>query len=129
MGINSTQLTNVGFPGGNVHIWDFTLDPIVHVTPHKPVDFYLSGGIGVYHRTQDFTAPTTSTFTAFDPFFGFYNVGIPTTAILSSNSVVKPGVNVGGGIAFGSRWRAKFYAEARYHRIAMGNDLHSDYPR
>jgi len=127
MGINSGTLANVGFPGGNVHVWDFTLDPIFHITPHKPVDFYLSGGGGVYHWTQEFTAPTISTFTAFDPFFGFYNVGIPTTQILSSYSVVKPGVNIGGGFAFGSRWHAKFYAEARYHKVFLGNDRHTDY--
>ena len=31
------------------------------------------------------------------------------------------------GISFGSKWRGKFFAEARYHRIFMGNDLHTDY--
>jgi hypothetical protein len=127
MGINSGTLSNIGFPGGGVRIWDFTLDPIVHITPHKPIDFYLSGGPGVYHHTQEFTAPGFSTFTAFDPFFGFYQAGVPSTQILSSYSVVKPGINVGGGFAFGSRWHARFYAEARYNKIFLGNNLHTDY--
>src|SRR5262245_50387527 len=34
MGIGSNTLTNIGFPGGDVHIWDFTLDPVVRFRPH-----------------------------------------------------------------------------------------------
>jgi len=127
LGINSSILNNVGAPGGAVRIWDFTLDPVVHVMPHGPADLYIIGGGGIYHRTQEFTAPSTTAFTTFDPFFGFYQVGIPTTQILSSYSVYKPGVNIGAGVAFGSRWHAKFYAEARYHKIFLGNDRHTDF--
>lgn len=126
MGINSTTLNNLGFPGGDLRIWSFTLDPVVHLTPGHPVDFYLIGGGGVYHRTQEFTAPTTETLTGFDPFFGFYQVAVPATEVLSSYSVYKPGVNGGAGIAFGTRWHAKLFAEARYHRIFMG-PYHTDF--
>ena len=95
--------------------------------PHGPVDAYVIGGGGVYHRTQEFTTPTTATFTAFDPFFGFYQAGVAANQVLASYSVVKPGVNIGAGVAFGTRWHAKFYAEARYHKIFLGNDRHTDY--
>lgn len=127
LGINSQTLGTVGFPGGNVNIWDFTLDPIVHVMPHGPVDAYVIGGAGIYHRTQEFTAPTTAGVTAFDPFFGFYTVGVPATQVLSSYTVYKPGVNIGAGLSFGTRWHAKFYTEARYHKIFAGNGRHTDY--
>jgi len=126
-GINSTTLNQTGFPGGQVRTWDFTLNPIIHVWPHGPVDAYLIGGGGIYHRTQEFTAPTAATITAFDPFFGFYQAAVPATQVLSSYSVMKPGVNFGAGVAFGTRWHAKMYAEARFHRVFLGNDRYTDY--
>ena len=127
MGINGPTLDRVGFPDGNISVFSATLDPIVHLHPQGPVDVYIVGGGGLYHQTQEFTRPTISTFTAYDPFFGFfYPVAVPTTQILSSYSVNKPGVNAGAGIQFGKKWGGKFFAEARYHRIFLG-DRHSDY--
>jgi len=127
LGINSATLNSVGFPGGNVNVFSATLDPIVHLTPRGHFDIYLIGGGGFYHRTQEFTAPSVAAFTAFDPFFGFYTAAVPTTQVLSSYSVNKPGVNGGMGIALGTKWHGKFFAEARYHRIFMGNNQHTDY--
>jgi hypothetical protein len=34
-------------------------------------------------------------------------------------------VNGGLGIALGTKWHGKFFAEARYDRIFMGNDRHA----
>jgi hypothetical protein len=127
LGINSSTLSNIGFPGGDVHVFSATLDPIVHLTPHKRYDVYLIGGGGMYRRTQEFTQPGVATGLGYNPFFGFYNFGIPTTDVLASYTVVKPGVNGGMGIGLGSKWGGKFYAEARYHRIFMGNGYHTDY--
>jgi len=43
--------------------------------------------------------------------------------VLASYSINKPGFDAGAGVSFGSRWRAKFYAEARYNRMfANGPD-------
>ena len=125
--INGATLDRVGFPGGNVHVFSATLDPIVHLTPRGRFDIYLIGGGGFYRRTQEFTEPTIGTFTGFDPFFGFYTAAVPATAVVSSYTVNKPGVNGGAGIAFGTKWHGKFFAEARYHRIFMNNYLHTDY--
>jgi len=127
-GINSSTLNSVGFPGGNLNVFSATIDPIVHLNPHGHFDIYAIGGGGMYRREQQFTQPGVATFTGFDPFFGaFYPVAVPTTEILSSYSVIKPGVNAGMGIALGNKWHGKFFAEARYHRIFMGNDRHTDY--
>ena len=126
-GINGVTLTRAGFPDGNVSVFSATLDPIVHLSPGHHADVYLTGGGGLYHLNQEFTQPSFTTLTGFDPFFGVYNFGVPTTQILSSYSVNKPGVNVGAGIAFGTRWHGKLFAEARYSRIFMGNDRHVDY--
>jgi len=126
MAINAVSLSNLGFPDGAVKIWSLTLDPIVHLNPKGPVDVYLIGGGGLYHRTQEFTAPTVATVTGFDPFFGFFPVNVPANQVLASYTVNKPGVNGGLGLAFGTKWSAKFFAEARYHRMFIG-DRHTDY--
>lgn len=125
--INSATLSSVGFPDGNLQVFSATLDPIVHLAPGHHVDVYLIGGGGLYRTTREFTQPTTSTFVGFDPFFGFYNVLVPTTQILSSYSVNKPGVNIGAGFAIGTKWHGKVFAESRYNRIFMGNNRHADY--
>jgi hypothetical protein len=64
--------------------------------------------------------------TGFDPFFGFYQFGVPANQVVASYTVNKPGVNGGMGVSFGSKWHVKFYGEARYHRMFLGNDRHTD---
>ncbi len=78
-GINSTTLSRAGFPDEDMSVFSVTLDPIGHLTPRGRVDVYLIGGEGLYHRYREFTQPAIATFTAFDPFFGFYRAAIPTT--------------------------------------------------
>ncbi len=126
-GINGTTLNNLGFPGGDLHVFSATLNPIVHLNPRGRLNPYIIGGGGIYHRYQEFTQPAVAAFTGFDPFFGFYTAAVPTTQVLASYSVNKPGFNVGAGLDVGTKWRGKFFAEARYHRIFMGNDMHTDY--
>jgi Outer membrane protein beta-barrel domain len=127
MGINSTTLSGLGVPGGGVHIFSATVDPIIHLNPHGHVDFYVFGGGGVYHHNQDFTAPGIGTFTGCSPFYGCYPVGVPTTYLLSSYTIVKPGIEAGAGVAFGTRRRGKFFAEARWDRIFLTSGIHEDY--
>src|SRR5579859_3967400 len=127
LGINGATLRSAGFPDGNVSVFSATLDPIVHLTPRSHFDVYLIGGGGLYRRTQEFTQPSFATFTGFNPFFGFYNAAVPTTQVLASYTVNKPGVNGGMGIALGTKWHGKFFAEARYHHIIMSNYQNTDY--
>ncbi|HLK63935.1 MAG TPA: outer membrane beta-barrel protein [Bryobacteraceae bacterium] len=125
-GINSATLSNIGVPGGGMHVFSATFDPIVHLNPKGHVDFYVTGGGGLYHRIIDFTQPNVAVVPGFDPFFGFYPVAIPTTQILASYSVNKPGIDVGAGVAFGTKFHGKIFAEAKYNRIFMGQ-FHTDY--
>jgi hypothetical protein len=127
LGINSSTLAGFDVPGGDVHVFSATLDPIVHLTPRSKADVYVTGGGGFFHRTQEFTANGVASAVGFNPFFGFYNFGVPTTFVLSSSSVNKPGIDAGLGVAFGSKWHGKFFAEARYTRIFMTNGYHTDY--
>ena len=41
-------------------VFSATLDPIVHLNPRVRVDVYVTGGGGLFHRYQEFTAPTVS---------------------------------------------------------------------
>jgi hypothetical protein len=127
MGIGSNTLSNLGFAGGGVHTASFTLNPIVHLNPRGKVDVYLIGGGGLYHRTQEFTQPGLASFVGFDPFFGFYTADVPVEQVVASYTVNKPGLNGGLGLSFGGWRNAKFYAEARYHRIFITGDRHTDY--
>jgi hypothetical protein len=123
LGINSTTLGNIGVPGGRMSVFSATLDPIIHLTPKRHFDLYITGGGGLYHRYQEFTAPTVQVTTGFDPFFGFFPVTLAANQVLASYSVNKPGIDAGVGIAFGSKFHGKFFAEARYNRIFMGNNF------
>lgn len=126
-GINNSTLNRSGFPGGTFGIFSATVDPVVRLNPGHHVEAYVIGGGGYYHVTRQFTQPSIATFANFDPFFGFYNVTVPTTEVLDSYSINKPGVNIGMGFTVGTRWRGKFFAEARYNRIFTGNERHLDY--
>jgi Outer membrane protein beta-barrel domain len=126
MGINSATLANIGVPGGSVHVFSATLDPIVHLNPHGHIDFYVTGGGGLFHWYQQFTQPTVEIVPGFNPFFGFYNAAVPATQVLASYSVNRPGIDIGAGVAFGALGHGKFFAEARYNHIYM-TQSHVDY--
>jgi len=127
LGINSGTLHSLGYPGGDVHVFSATVDPIIHLTPRHPVDVYVIGGGGLYHFYQEFTQPTVVPVTVFDPFFGFYTAGFPGSQVLSSYSVNKPGWNGGLGVSFGApHGHGRFFAEARYDHIFMSHS-HVDY--
>ena len=125
-GINQATLSNIGVPDGDVHIFSATIDPVIHLNPHGHVDFYLTGGGGLFHWYQEFTQPSVAIVTAYNPFFGFYPAAVPTAQILGSYSVNRPGVDFGAGIAIGTKHRGKIFAEARYDHIYMQNS-HVDY--
>jgi hypothetical protein len=126
MGINSGVLNNLGFGGGNVSVFSVTLNPIIHFNPKGHADFYITGGGGYYRQRQEFTQPSVAFETGFNPFFGFFPVTVPTEVVVSSYSINKPGIDAGAGVEFGSKWGGKFFAEARWNRIFIGNQ-HTDF--
>jgi hypothetical protein len=126
-GINSATLSNIGVPGGGVHIFSATLDPIIHLNPHGHFDVYLTGGGGLFHYYQDFTQPSAQTVLGVSPFFGVYPTVVPTTQILASNSTNKPGIDAGLGVSMGTKWHGKLFAEARWDRMFLNNGYHMDY--
>jgi len=121
-GINPTSLGQAQAPDGSVRVWGFTLDPVFHVTQEGPIDFYVTGGGGIYHRTVEYTQPTLSQGTFFDPFFGFYPANFVTNQVIGSFGQTKGGLDAGVGMSFKlGRAKVKAFAEARYHHIYTRN--------
>lgn len=109
LGLSSTALSQTGFPNGFLRVYSLTLDPTVHLTPHGRFDLYATGGGGLYHQSENFRAPDTA---------------LVTDMSYSQN---KPGINAGLGVAFGTRWHGKIFAEARWNRIFGNDGIHTDY--
>jgi hypothetical protein len=107
-GLSDLALSQVGAHRGSQQYWAFTVDPIVHVNPRGPVDFYVTGGGGLYGQNTrlrlTFVTPQNQTFDA-----------------TSNDTRYGPGVNGGAGFAFNvSHYsRAKFFMEARYHHMFL----------
>jgi hypothetical protein len=120
-GINQAALNQVQAPDGTTRIWAFTLDPVIHLTSaeHSPVDIYITGGGGIYHRTVEFTQPAIATVTIFDPWWGVaYPANILTNQVIGSYGVYKGGVDGGAGVAFRlGQSHIKLFAEARFHHM------------
>ena len=111
--IPSNTLTNVGEPGGNVHLWSLTLDPIIYLKTSGHLGGYVTGGGGFYRKLTSFTQPVYVGDYC-DYFYGCYpQYSNVTLSHFSSN---QGGANFGAGITLkpNADSKGKFYAEARY---------------
>jgi hypothetical protein len=102
-GFNRRALYYSGAPAGGQKFWALTVDPIVHVNDRGPVDFYITGGGGLYGRVTDFR-----------------DYGGPFgDDLLARYTTYKPGVNGGAGFAFRvvPHSHVKIFAEARFHHM------------
>jgi hypothetical protein len=113
-GLPNNIASEAGVDGGNVHIWSFTLNPVVNLLPHHNTSVYLTGGGGFYRKTTNFQVIDAQLFCT------YYYCGIgyvPTT--VGSFSSNQGGWSAGGGIshrfpgAYGDG-KMTFFAEARY---------------
>jgi len=111
MPIAAAVLKAQGVPGGNVHLWSATLNPILHIYPGRIFGIYLTGGGGFYRTVTEFTRTGDyGTCTASICFVGSTNAIV---AAYYSNSI-----GASGGIGFD--WKlypsaaAKIFAESRY---------------
>jgi opacity protein-like surface antigen len=119
LNLSQRVLETAGVPGGSGRLYSVTLNPIIRFNPEGRFDPYITFGGGFYRRTVEFTEPTISVVTGFDPFYGFFPVAIPANQVLGSFSQNKGGWNGGAGFAvrvFGDS-RAKLFAEARFHQV------------
>lgn len=119
LGVNQNVLNNLSVPDGTARVWSVTAQPVFHLTPSESrFGAYVTAGGGFYRRTVEFTQPTTSFVTVYDPWFGYYgNVGVPTNEVLGSFSSNAGGVNGGVGLSalLSSSSGVRLFVEGRYH--------------
>jgi len=104
IGITRRTANLAGAAGGHQRFWGFTVDPIFHVNQRGPIDFYITGGGGIYGAQTTYNHFYSGNFYRNDYYF--------------RNTVYKPGVDGGVGFAYsigGSR--IKVFAEARFHHV------------
>jgi hypothetical protein len=109
MGINHATLVRAGVPRGDQQYWAVTVDPILHVNERGPVDFYVTGGGGLYSQITEFKFRSGGG--------GPFN---DRNDVLYSNTIYKPGVNGGAGFAFNLGYTpVKIFVEARFHHMFL----------
>lgn len=109
--IPGAYLSNVGVPGGHIHVWGFTLEPTISYNTSGAWGGYVIGGGGFYRRVTTFTVPQQQVVCYY--FCYVQNVNVPI-AHYSSN---QGGLNIGTGVtykAFGPDSNGKLFAEVRY---------------
>jgi hypothetical protein len=97
--------------GGNSHVWSFTLDPTYTFYTGEKMGAYAVAGVGFYHKTANFTTPSTQEACSF---YGCFDYSANQTIDdYTSNAV---GFNGGLGVTYKPSQFAgeKFYLEARY---------------
>jgi hypothetical protein len=104
-GITHSALLRQGAHDGSRRFWAVTVDPVVHINPRGPADFYLTAGGGLYGQRNEVRSSFISQGGAFD--------------LIRTDIVYKGGVDAGAGFSFqmDPRSRLKFFAEARYHHM------------
>ena len=104
-GISRRELDFAGANTGRERYFAATVNPVFHVNSTGPVDFYITGGGGLYAISTN------------------YGLGpddlLPGFEINSSRTLYKGGVNAGCGFTFspGRGSGAKFFTEARIHHV------------
>jgi hypothetical protein len=106
-------IAETGANGGYAHIWSFTFDPVVDLTPKAVNGFYATGGGGFYRKVTSFTDPEETEYCYY-----FCEVGTVPTVVghFSSN---QGGFNIGGGFyhRIGGQYgdsNTKLFVEARF---------------
>lgn len=113
-GLPSGIAAQAGVDGGNIHVWGFSVDPVVDLMPHHNTSVYVTGGGGFYRKTTNFQVQTAQTFCTY--FYCGVGYTPQTVGHFSSN---QGGWNVGGGLShrFAGTYgdgRMAVFAEARY---------------
>ncbi|MDQ2834296.1 MAG: hypothetical protein M3Y50_11225 [Acidobacteriota bacterium] len=98
--------------GGSSHVWSFTLDPIVNFYTSDSWGAYVTGGVGFYHKTANFTIPGVGTYC--DYYYGCYQYQSNQTIDKYTSNAF--GANGGFGLTYKfSRFaNERLFAEARY---------------
>ena len=106
-------IAETGANGGYTHIWSFTFNPVIDLTPKSANGVYIVGGGGFYRKVTSFTDPEETEFCYY-----FCEVGT-VPAVVGHFSSNQGGFSIGAGFehrigtAFGAG-NTKIFVEARY---------------
>ena len=98
--------------GGSSHVWSFTVDPTFTLFSGEGLGAYVVAGVGFFHKTANFTVPTTGTYC--DPYYGCFQYAANQTIDKYTSNA--PGFDGGFGLTYKfSRFsNERFFVEARY---------------
>jgi hypothetical protein len=98
--------------GGSSHVWSFTLNPTFTFYNGDKWGAYAVGGLGFFHKTADFTTPSTQLYC--DPFYGCIQYQANQTVDNYTSNAF--GLDGGLGLTYKpSQFSGqRFYLEARY---------------
>jgi hypothetical protein len=98
--------------GGTSHVWSLTLDPIMNFYTSDTWGAYVIGGGGYYHKTANFTIPSTGQYC--DPYYGCFTYQANQTIDKYTSNAFGVNAGVGGTYKFSRFASTRFYVEARY---------------
>ena len=125
LGIGATPSDLAGFDA-NAHVISLTVNPIVNVTrgDHSKLGAYVTGGVGYYRKSTNFTLPSLSQ----DYFGNVYSQNVN----ISTDTANAFGVNGGLGLTYKlSEFSSeRLFAEARYNwlNISSTNAANDNFP-
>ena len=108
----SSPISHLSSLDGSSHVWSISIDPTINLNAGSDTGIYVVGGVGFYHKTANFTVPSTATYC--DPYYGCYQYAANQTIDKYTSNAA--GLNGGVGITHKlSRFsNERFYVEARY---------------
>jgi hypothetical protein len=118
LGVSNQVLQALQVPDGRASVMSLTVGPKIHFPIANKVRGYVTGGLGWYRRTVEFTQPTVGVVDIIDPWWGYLGSTIVNAnQVLGSVSNNAFGVNGGGGVSVAlGESGAELFAEVRYHR-------------
>ena len=107
----------------NAHVLSITANPILNFSGsdrHSKWGGYVTGGVGYYHKTTNFTLPTQEV---------TYYYSYITNATFDSYSAGGFGANGGGGLTYklGDFSSNKLFVEARYNWVKLNTTNNQDF--
>jgi opacity protein-like surface antigen len=103
----------------NMRLWSLTVNPTFDYIRLESFNSYVTAGYGLYSKGLLLRRADSAPFTVCDEFWSICSSGVTSDTLLGWHTTYKGGLNVGAGFAYGGR--AKFFVEARYHRMFTTN--------
>jgi hypothetical protein len=123
--LDGAQPSDLAGLDANAHIYSITVDPVVNFQmSHSRVGGYVTGGIGYYHKSTNFTLPQQG---GVCDGFGFCQVFIQNQTF-DSYSAGGFGANVGVGLSYKlSEFSSeRLFIESRYNWMKLASNNNND---